>query len=380
MSAHHGEAIILKPISEVAKFQKNLIPANIPETYALKPMFESVASEEAIRNGVIAFRDFLYLFCDRLVSDGHAYAKPPKKPTSMSDYPFLHNITNLLVEIGYYNKLTNNGNSLLITTLPSCTASIDESGKKRSPKIPASSLIECLRFLTLCGFAITGTNLDAKTLNILETQPLEVSYPSNPTLLIGLQAMSIADMELREGRRYWNDNNLLRCDYRLLKAEDSDMIDVLKDFVHPLPEELQKFALELHQRYTDMGMICVMTILSDVSIAYSHINKNRKALSSREIYQQRVFEFSYSIKDGYCLFVRTKKTDKYADIIEKFPLYLREKITNGYGCDRKLRNERCQRGCRGIRLPLNDSILSISKYIEIWLDNEMPNSLRKYSH
>jgi len=77
MSTNHGP-VIQKPISEIAKYLKDLIPANIPETYALKPMFENVASEEDIRNGVVAFRDFLYLFCDHLISDGHLYFKLKK--------------------------------------------------------------------------------------------------------------------------------------------------------------------------------------------------------------------------------------------------------------------------------------------------------------
>ncbi|WP_291579456.1 hypothetical protein [Clostridium sp. UBA6640] len=375
MSTQHGP-ITVKPISEVAKYIKTLIPANISETYALKPMFESVASEENIRNGVIAFRDFLYLFCDRLISDGHLYAKPPKKPSSMADYPFLHNITNILVEVGYHSKLAESGDSLLVTEMPSCTALIDANGKKKRPKIPVSSQIECFRFLTLCGFVFTGIDLEAKRLNISEGQLLEVSYPNAPILLAGLKALSIADMELRTGRRYWNDNNLLRCDYRLMKAEDTDILDVLKDFLHPLPEKIQEFALKLHQRYVDVGMTCTMNILGNVNFSYAHISKSRKALSTRDIYQQRVWEFSNSIKNGYCLFVRAKKTDKYADVIEKFPLSLQEKIAKGYGCDRK-RNERCQGGCQGIRIPLDTSILNISRYIETWLDNELPSSLRK---
>ncbi|MCL2704349.1 MAG: hypothetical protein FWE91_12220 [Defluviitaleaceae bacterium] len=374
MSIHHGGTVTLKPISEIAKFKKNLIPANIPETYALKPMFKNVASEENIRNGVIAFRDFLYLFCDRLISDGHLYAKPPKSPNSMDDYPFLHNITNLLVDIGYYSKLDESGDKLLVTEIPLCAALTDENGKKTSPKIPASGLIECLRFLALCGFVFTGIDLKAKALNISEEQMLEVSYPNNPIMLTGLKAMSIADMELRMTRRYWNDGYLLRCDYRLIKADDTDVLDVLKDFLHPLPEKVQEFALKLHKRHMNMGMTCV---IFNINIAYSYTKNSRRALSSRDIYDRRIWEFARSIKDGYCLVIRAKKTDKYADVIEEFPLSLREKIAMGYGCDRKLRNERCQGGCQGFRIPLDDSILSISGDIETWLDNEVSCSIKK---
>ncbi|MCL2500424.1 MAG: hypothetical protein FWE90_08815 [Defluviitaleaceae bacterium] len=313
MDSQH-DPIIIKPIDEVAKYLKNLIPANIPEAYTVKPVFKSMASEENIRNGVIAFRDFLYLFCDRLITDGDEYAKPPKKPSGMADYPFLHNITNLLVETGYHGTLSENGDSLSLTEIPSCKASVDADGKKRSPKISASAKNECLRFLTLCGFVFTES---------------EVFYPSNPILLTGLKALSVADMELRPGRRYWNDNNLLRCDYRLIKAENSDMLDVLKDFLHPLPEEIQKFALKLHQRYSDHGLTCLNTRLGQNSFAYVYTGKSKKPLAERDAYAKRVWEFSYSLRHGYCLFVRAKKSAQYADTIDTFPLFLQEKSERG---------------------------------------------------
>ena len=128
MSTQHGP-VIIKPINEVAKFQKNLMPGNIPGDYILKPMFESVASAENIRNGIVAFRDFLVLLCDMLITDGYLYAKAPKKPGSMADYPFLFNITNLLVDIGYHGKLNKNGDTLMITDIPLCSSYTEVSGK-----------------------------------------------------------------------------------------------------------------------------------------------------------------------------------------------------------------------------------------------------------
>jgi len=371
MSSGHGGVITLKPISEVAEYLKNLIPADIPVTYALKPVFEKVARTDDIRKGVIAFRGFLCLLCDHLGSDGSFYAKPPKSPKNMTDYPFIHNLNNLLVDLGYHSKPAGSGDSLLITEIPSCTASVDENGKKTSPRIPASGLFDCLRFLSLCGFVFTGVDLNTTTFNISKAHPLEVSYPNDPIMLTGLKAMSIADMELRSGRRYWNDFHLLRCNYRLIKAEDTDILDVLKDFLHPLPREIQAFAIKLHRRYIDMGLTCVTIYDDQCHFAYANIRNIRRVLSARDIYTQRVWAFSYSLRHGYCLFVRAKKTDKYADVINKFPLSLQELIARGYGCDRKLRNERCQHGCQGIRIPLDESILDISGDIETWLDNEV---------
>lgn len=380
MSTNHGGPVTQKPISEIAKYIKNLIPTSIPETYALKPMFRNIASEENIRKGVIAFREFLYLFCDRLISDGHLYVKLQKKPKSETDYPFLYSVTDLLADIGYYGKLSQSGESLLVTEIPSFISSIDEKGNIIKPKNSASMLLECMRFLTLCGFVFTGIDLEAKKLNASDVKLLEVSYPNAPVLLTGLKAMAIADIELRT-KRYKNDNNhdnLLRCDYRLLKAEDTDVLDVLKDFLHPLQEKVQKLALELHHHYIDMGMTST-TIIStfEAHFAYSYIKNGKRVLSPRDIYQKRVFEFALSVRHGYCLVIRAKNTDKYADVIKEFPLSLQEKIAKGYGCDRKLHNEPCQGGCQGFRIPLDDTILNISSDIKTWLDNEVSCYIRK---
>jgi len=361
MSADHGEAIMQKPIGEYAKFLKSLLPANIPEDYALKPLFGKVAGQESIRKGVVAFRDFLYAFYDCLITDGDLYAKP-QKIKNLTDYPFLHFINHLLIDLGYHGKLAESGESLLVTEIPSFAAP--------KPKIPVNKQMECLRLLAQCGFSFCGTKLEAKTFNMPE-KFMEVSYPGNPTLLAGLKALTIADMELR-ARRYSNDDNLLRCDYRLLKAEDTDPLDILVDYLQPLPVELQNFAIELQRRYIGMGMTCVMIIDDQYHFAYAYVKNSKRALSPREVYQQRVWEFAISMKYGYCLAVRAKRTEKYADVIAKFPPYLREKIAQGYGCDRKLRNEPCKGGCQGIRVPIDDSILEIKQDIVTWLDNEMP--------
>jgi len=273
--------------------------------------------------------------------------------------------------------LAEDGHTLSVTKLPSCTASVDEKGKKTGPKISFSGQMECLRFLSLCGFVFAGVDLEAKAFHIVQVQKLEISYPNNPSVLMGLKALSVADIDLRM-RRYIGDDNLLRCDYRLMKTDATDILDILKDLIHPLPEKIQKFALELHRRYTDMGMVC-STNVSTVNprIAYSCVKNSRRDLSNLEMFQRRIWEFDLSMKYEYCLMVRAKKADQYADVIETFPLYLQEKIAQGYGCDRKLHNEPCQKGCLGLRIPLDDAIVEMKGDIETWLDHEVPCSIKK---
>ena len=374
MAMQHGGAIELKPIEEVIKYKKSLIPADIPESYPLKTMFAEVSDAKTIESGVIAFRDFLHKLLDFIAASESLYAAPPKSPKSIDDYPFLHYLSNLLIDIGYYGKLTANGDSLFLTGIPSFSVSIDDKGKVSKPKISIVNQIECLRLLTVCGFVFSGFAPRATSLKITDDNYMIASFPSAPSLPAGLKALAIAEKELRS-RRYWNDNHMLRCDYRLLKSEESDMLDVIMDILHPLSEGVRKFAANLHRRYVDMGMTCVEITDNQNHYSYSFVKNSKRALTPRDIYYLRIWEFSYTLRHGYCLVIRAKKTDKYADVIKEFPASLQNLIARGYGCDIKLHNERCQGGCQGYRIPLDDSILSMSEHIKTWIDNEARRSM-----
>jgi len=371
LSEQHGGAVTLKPLGEVVGFIRNQIPAKIPEDYSVNPVLNKFACDENIRGGVIAFKNFLRLLCDCLESQGSLFARPPKNPKNAGDYPFISEISNLLVDIGCDGVLSESGDSITITNIPVFNATAGENGKITKPKIPSSAQIECLKFLTICGFVFGGIDLNAKKITVSEEFPLTVSFPGDPLLLTGLKIMAFAETELRTTRRYWNDNNFLRCDYRKLRTEEADASEILEDFLHPLSDNVRDFASALHRRFVGKGMTCVNTILSDVNFAYSYLKKTKRKLAPREIYGMSVFQLSYSLNYGYCLIVRPKNTEKYADAIEKFPEALWNFIAKGYGCDRKLRGERCRHGCQGIRIPLDEAILEIGGDIEAWLDVEV---------
>ncbi len=345
MSTSHCGPVELKPIGQAAEYLLRIIP-DIPQSYALKPMFGSIAGEDAIRGGVLAFREFLLSLCNKLMLYGELYDKPPKKPKNDLDYPFLHSISNLLLDIGYYGSLTKGGDKLTV---------------ERTPSFNGRLPVNCIEFLKLCGFTFGDTN----------DRPFTVMFPANPVLLTGLKALATADFELR-AHRYTTDASIFRCDYRLLKAEATDRADILKDILHPLPRRVQDFAMELHKRHTDMGLTCeTMVSAFDTHVFYSHTKNSKRALTPRDMYYLRIWEFGLSLRHGCRLVVRAKKTAKYADVIEGFPLPLRALIDAGYGCDRKLRNERCQNGCQGYRIPLDESILEIGGAVRTWLDTEV---------
>lgn len=349
-----------KSLKDMAEYLKNLIPVNIPNVNALKPMFKSIADEESIWSGILAYRDFLYLFCDRLIADGSLYDKPPKIEDSHASvavrYPLLYNVKNVLLNIGYYGIPTDNDNSLLLNDWKLLAFTTYAEGGQATLKLSVSKIIEALRFLTYCGFYFDGIDLDTPKPNMSKIISLTVTYPDNPVMLIGLRVMAIAQKDLAiKG----NDEAFLRCDYRILCDEKTDVTSLLKDFIRSLPDEVQDFALKLHQRYINAGLICKPKVsFFNIQFFYSYKNKE-------------VWSFYASLISGYRILIKAQNTKKYADVIEKFSLPLQEIIAKGYGCQKKRFDEPCQKGCHGFSFSLNDSILEISKDIEVWLDNEL---------
>ncbi len=358
-----------KSINDMAKYIKNIIPADIPETYTIKSMFTNISSEEKIRSGVQAFRDFIYLVCDHLIVDGSLYDKPIKEtkndvshPSLQASYPFLNNVKSILFSIGYHGVLEENGLSILLSDLQVLTSVINADGWPVKTKISVPKIVEALKFLTCCGMNFEGIDLDEKKPDISKATSLVITYPKDNIMLTGMKIMSIAQRELcAKG----NHDIFIRCDYRILKEEDTEATFVLKDLLNPFSTEVQNFILKLHQQYLNEGLTCRVDIFY-LSIRFIYSYKNKEIWTV------------LASQDSYYILIKAQNTQKYADVIEGFPECMQEKISRGYGCNKKLFGEPCQKGCHGFSFPLDDKILDISKYIEAWIELEVKSLVNLY--
>lgn len=355
-----------KTLGDMAKFLKILIPMDIPETYTFNPIFRDISDEKDIRSGVLAFRNFLYRICDCLITDNSLCAEPQKGKNWFSDettlgveFPFINNIRSILINTGYHGILSEKGDSLLVNDWGILSAKKSHNPNSTT-KISDPQMIKTMKFFTECGMVFDGIDLSVKKTDVSKVETVKISYPDCPIMLTGLKVLAVAQKELLASK---NDDILLRCDYRALKDEDTEIISIMKDFAKPLPATIQEFVLKLHQHFLDSGMKCKLILrVFSFRVLYSY--------KSREIYS-----FSTSLNNDYCILIKTTNTSKYVDVTEKFPKFLQEKISEGYGCDRK-KGKPCRKGCVGFRFPFDDSILDISKYLKIWLDSEL-SSMRK---
>lgn len=348
-------------IGDLAVFLKQLIPSDIPETYEIHPMFTHLASEENIREGVLAYRGFLYRFCDFLASDEELSQTLKKGKKRFSDettltveFPFVNNVKSILMNIIEYGLISEKSDSILMSD--GDRLSLKRSYNKNSTaKISTPQTLKVLRVLSHCGFNFNGIDLQEKKPDI---NSIEIIYPENSKMLIGFEALGLAQIELSSRK---NDEILLRCDYRMLQKENEDISSHLADFMEPLNSELENLVMDFHKRYLELGMTCELDLGS---------------LCTRLIYYYKkkpIWRFLSSLHNGYRLVVKTKNTDRYEEVVETFPKPLSTKIFTGYGCDRKsgTGHGNCQKGCEGYRFPLDNSLLDLKDNITTWLDNEI---------
>jgi len=324
---------LIKPLRDFAKHLKELVQ-DVPVDYSINAIYKGIAGEESIRNGVLAFRDFLCHFFDYIVANADLHDEPKPNANRVwgginftMDYPFLRDMAAVLMNIGIYGELNTSGDALVL------------SGDELLvvlKKAKVSKAAVYLRYLSDCGIEFFGVDLDTEKPNLAKVSLLEVSYPDNPAMLIGLKMMANAQLEINKKRfkaGTWAcvntiDNVFLRCDYNALGEDEVEQISLINAIIKPFPAETQKLVLTLHQRLLDSGFKCEVTTGRNSAIGFY-------LLYAFKTKPKRVVQASWmiGITPNNCgIKIDAKNASEYSDVIEKFPHDLLALIRNGSGC------------------------------------------------
>ncbi len=351
-----------KPLKDLAEHLKSIIPADIPENYDINPVFNYITSEENIRDGVLAFREFLYQFFDYIIADADLYDKPKKKADKTTDtvslaieYPFLRDIAMVLIHIGIHGELSKSGDSLILNGIKLYTA-------LKGARV--SKIHEYMRHLSDCGFYFAGIDLGLKKPDLSRVEELEISYPDNPIMLMGLKAM--ADAQLKADKRglkpemgsYTSnvDTIFLRCDYRALGEKKIKPVFVFEEIIKTFPVEMQEYLLKLHHQYISLGCkYDTKDLCLRVNFIYSH--KSRGTIGSINI----------SPVNGCVIKINAENINDYVGMIEKFPSTIVKAIENGYDCAKKNNPIACNPKCRGYEFSVNGKQYFKCKHLNFYI-------------
>jgi len=339
-----------KTLGDAARHIINCIPPEATEVYGVNPICLDVASEETVREGIVAFRGFLIRLYSVLAANSHLYDSGKRNDEHQSaayfDFPFIENLQRLMQSIGLNGVL---GEDSIIT-----------GNEIFNSKLSNAKNMELLRFLTDCGMVINGVDFGNKRQKFSEIGSVQFFYPNNSAMLTGLKVMAIAEREFRTNRFHYI---LMRCDYRVLMVEQPSVTTILKELIAPLPVSVQVFVLKMHRRHIGKGFDCTVHVWGFwVKIKHSHGKKELWGVNA-------------SVNQGYKINVKADNALKYANAISDFPWAVQELIAKGHGCGRK-RFGTCDAGCEGLQIPLDNSVLKNKDGIDTWFEYEL-SCLRK---
>jgi hypothetical protein len=350
-----------KPISEMAAYLQNLLPPEIPQAFEVDPMFQVDITEEDINEGIPAFRNFLHLLYDHVIAEGSPFDKPKRESHNTnvnSSYPFILHLAVFMMNMGLHGIVSDKKDSLFLNELENLDAPSNYSSQKISDK----RKIECLRFLSDCGLCFDGLDISGKKPEVVPPGQIIITYPANPAMLVGMKAIAAAQRHI--GSKYIGEI-LLRCDWRALaysqpkEQKRPDILHILKDLIHTLPTEIQDFVIKLHTDYMSHGYKCDTYIGSDTRFEYF--------CRSKELWR-----FNLTLTGGHFITIKALNTHKYPEIISQLPDRLQANIRAGYGCGKKMgTTDSCDSGCRGYRVPLDDSFMEISDSVKAWIEKEV---------
>lgn len=370
-----------KPLREIAEYLKSIIPAEIPEAYPVNPVFSDIADNETIYRGVLAYRDFLYQLFDYIIADAELYDNPKKVSEKTTDtvnleleYPFLRNISVVLVHMGIYGELNKNGDALIL------------SGSQLHAVLKGARVTksyEYLRHLSDCGVYFSGIDLNQKKPDLSNAGQLEITYPDCPVMLAGLKIL--AEAQLKDAKNGLNPRNgsytasidtiFLRCDYRALGENKIQPVFVFEDAVRALPAKMQDYLLKLHKKYMDMGCKYSCKYLC-MHMHFSYSYKKCGVIAS----------INLSPADGCVLKINAKNISDYTEMVKDFPAPLMDAVTNGHDCGKMQSPENCKPNCRGYEFTIDGKLylkckhlnfyiplvdLSYGRAIEDWIDKEI---------
>lgn len=354
----------MKTIGTIANYMKHLLPVDMPSDFAIDDVYLDGIKRDTAWYGVCSFKSFLDKLYTYIMTDESLSIIPKKGKDKFSDettltveFPLLNNIKSILINTGYYGKLSEEANTIIVTEWDqfSLKSSLN---KNSTTKISTAQMIKSLKVLSQCGMVFRGIDLNEKKPDVHNIDVIEISYPEDQLVLRGWTILARAQMALATRK---NDDILLRCDYRVLNNHEVDIYSVLKESIASLSQGIQEFILKSHKKYLELGMTCEL---------------DKGFLCSQFIYSYKrkaIWRFSISYHNGYRMILKTKHTSKYSHLIEAFPTELKTRIQKGYGCDRKTGtgHGNCQRGCEGYTFPLDHSLLAINDAITLWQEQEI---------
>jgi hypothetical protein len=284
-----------KDLTYVCNYKKALVIPSMPDNFIIAEPFRHGFTNEELRKGITAFRDFLYSFYDFLsankykidVETGKKY--DPNGSTNDSGngninncFPIFCDIPHILVALGFHGRFVKGSElKLRIHSVDLLTVICSKSHKYMSLANKSSErLNEMFCLLSELGLCFTGLDISNK-INFSKTGTFHITFRKNDYFIIGLKL--IAEATVNNKYHYYLVNMLppafLRCDFYPLANELPKKHKIkIREFVNPQQSEVKEWILNLDSFLMNNGCTITHTLDGDQFSYLKRKIKNYKGL------------------------------------------------------------------------------------------------------
>ena len=325
-----------------AKLRANVL-CDFPDGYAISDELKNEFSDADIREGIKSFSSFLTHLFDIIIGNADDSASPEESTVNSRGhtniYAGIRNPLLMLYCIGLYGKFGDD-NSLFI-----------DGGEvnKAYRKMRGDKPVEFLRLLQNAGLSFSA-DTTAKSFNLAKSGVIEICYPTDKKVLIGLKLMAKAVSRAGNDIMYV----FARCDYRVLSLPKNFGFDI-REVTNFLPENDKNYFIILHDFLISNKCKCESKNVMNEYI-FSYISKQKKA---------KVFSICVSMDESNVK-LNSKLISEKPDLLANAPESIKNAVKNGYTCAKKSDPNACNPKCAGKTLNFN---LDGVEYLKCWILN-----------
>ncbi|MCL2409864.1 MAG: hypothetical protein FWC96_09715, partial [Oscillospiraceae bacterium] len=256
-----------KDLADVCNYSKALVIPSIPDDFVVAERFRHGLTDDEIRKGIAAFREFLYAFFEKLAGG--------------KDQPEIIYFALTLFTLGFHGRLetepekrlTVRGEDMLTVICPVTEryhSLIRMSGEQK---------LKIFRLLSDLGLQFNGAGF-SEEVDFSKTGKFYITSDKNEFFAVGLKLIAAATANNKYYIKIENlfESAFLRCDfYPLANATPKRHVVKIKEFACAQPPEIREWIFDIDKLLSDNG--CTVTHNLSCEFIYAkRKTKNRKGM------------------------------------------------------------------------------------------------------
>ena len=195
-----------KDLADVCNYLKGLVISHTPEDFVIAKPFTHGLSNDELKQGILAFRVFLYGLYDKIAADkdkldvikGKKYDPETGEDSIQKCFPVINDIAVILATLGIYGKFEAEPKMMLSVNGGDLLASQSSTKPPAMNKISNKRKLEIFNYLSDIGFYFEDLNL-SENIDFSKIGTFYVTYENDDFVILGLKLLAEAKENIQSG-------------------------------------------------------------------------------------------------------------------------------------------------------------------------------------